>query len=127
MLDGLKEEIGRLCGTDPAALRDPETIVELNRLLARLDAVNTRATAAFDTAREWDASGARTAAAWIRTRCGIPTPTARRRVRLGRALRHLPTAEAAWLEGDICDSHVLALDAVRTPNTEEEFEPCLSG
>lgn len=122
MLEGLKAEIEKLCGTDPAALRDPATIIELNRLMARLDAVNTRATAAFDTAREWEADGARTAAAWIRTRCRIPESTARRRVRLGRALRHLPTAEAAWLEGDIGDSHVLALDAVRTPNTEEEFE-----
>ena len=114
--------IEKLCGTDPAALRDRDTIIELNRLMTRLDAVNTRATAAFDTAREWEASGARTAAAWVRTRCGIPEPTARRRVRLGRALRHLPTAEAAWLEGDICDSHVLALEAVRTPKTEKQLE-----
>lgn len=110
VLEGLTAEIEKLCGTDPAALRDRDTIVELNRLMARLDAVNTRATAAFDTSREWEIDGARTAAAWIRTRCGIPDSTARRRVRLGRALRHLPAAEQAWLAGDICDSHVLALE-----------------
>lgn len=121
MLEGLKAEIEELCGTDPTALRDPATIVELNRLLARLDAVNTRATAAFDTAREWEASGSRTAAAWLRTSCRLPMATARRRVRLGRALRHLPAAEAAWLEGEICDSHVAALEAVRNNKTEEQF------
>ncbi|HVE45448.1 MAG TPA: DUF222 domain-containing protein [Acidimicrobiales bacterium] len=51
-----------------------------------------------------------------------PAGTARRRVRLGRALRHLPHAEEAWLAGDICDSHVLGLDSVRTTKTEEQFE-----
>ncbi len=122
VLEGLQAEIDKLCGTDPAALREPSTIVELNRLMARLEAVTTRATAAFDTSREWETDGARTAAAWIRTRCGIPDSTARRRLRLGRALRHLPSAEAAWLEGDICDSHVVALDAVRTERTDKQFD-----
>jgi hypothetical protein len=40
-----------------------ESIVELHRCLARLEAATTRATAAFDAGGEWASDGARTAAA----------------------------------------------------------------
>jgi len=45
-------------------------------------------------------------------------PTARRRVRLGRALRHLPIAEAAWLAGDVGEAQVNLMANSRTPATE---------
>jgi len=81
--------------------------------------VTTRATAAFDAAGEYESDGARSAAAWLYARCRIPQPTARRCVRLGRALRHLPATEAAWVAGDIGGAHVAALASARTTATEE--------
>ncbi len=74
--------------------------------------------ASFDARREWDADGARSAAAWLTGKCRLPRTSARRRVRLGRALRHLPAAEAAWLAGEVGEAQVAALVRVRTPATE---------
>ena len=91
-------------------------------LPGRLEAVATRATAAFDAGREWEADGARSAAGWLAATCHLPQPSARRRVRLGRALRHLPGAEKAWLGGDIGEAQVTALAGARTPATEEARE-----
>jgi hypothetical protein len=87
--------------------------------LARLEAATTRATAAFDAGGEWASDGARTAAAWVAARCQLPSSSARRRVRLGRALRHLPATEATWLAGEVGEAQVAALARARTPATEE--------
>ena len=119
VLDRLTADIDALVEADPAVLADPETIVALNRQLERLSAVNTRATATFDASRAWDGDGARTAAAWLAVWCRLPMPTARARVRLGRDLRHLGTAEAAWLDGDVGEAQVTLLGRARTPATEE--------
>jgi hypothetical protein len=117
----LTAALDALCASDPAALADGETIEGLQRQLARLDAVATRASAAFDASRAWEADGARTAAAWISTRCHLPKETARRQVYLGRTLRHLPKAEEAWLAGDINEAHASLLARARTPKTEERL------
>ena len=93
--------VDRLCAVDPAVLGDGETVVALQRCAERLAAVTTRAVAAFDAGRTWEADGARTASAWLAVRCRLPVETARRRVRLGRALRHLGVVEAAWLAGEV--------------------------
>jgi hypothetical protein len=119
VLDDLKSVVDQVCGTEPQALADGESIVELHRCLARLEAATTRATAAFDAGGEWASDGARTAAAWVAGRCQLPSSSARRRVRLGRALRHLPATEAAWLAGEVGEAQVAALARARTPATEE--------
>ena len=77
-LDALLDRAGAL---DPAALADGETLVELQRQANRLEALVTRATAAFDAAKAFDDDGARSGAAWLATRCRMPMVTARRRVR----------------------------------------------
>jgi hypothetical protein len=118
VLDDLKAVVDQVCGTDPAALADGESIQELHRCLARLEAATTRASASFEAGGEWQADGARSASAWLARRCGLPSSTARRRVRLGRALRHLPLAEAAWLAGELGEAQVAALARARTPATE---------
>ena len=82
--------IDEVVSADPSELADRETIVELHRQLARLEVAVTRAAAAFDADGAWQADGARTAAAWLSVRCGLPQATARRRVWLGRALRICP-------------------------------------
>ncbi|MDQ4091028.1 MAG: 13E12 repeat family protein, partial [Actinomycetota bacterium] len=64
---------------------------------------------------------ARTASAWMAARCRLPVETARRRVKLGRALRHMGVAEAAWLAGEIGEAQVRLLAGVRTPATADAF------
>ena len=103
-------------------MADGETIVALHRQLERLEAATTRATAAFDAGRAWEADDARSAAAWVATRCGLPATTARRRVRLGRALRHMAATEASWLAGEIGTAQVGLLVEARTPATSACLE-----
>ena len=118
----LTAAVDAVCGADPAQLADAETIQLLHRQLERLNAATVRATAAFDAGQAWEGDGARSAAAWVAVRCHLPVATARRRVRLGRALRHMPAVEAAWLAGDVGEAHVALLAAARTPATAECFE-----
>ncbi|HEV2070069.1 MAG TPA: hypothetical protein VGR26_09775, partial [Acidimicrobiales bacterium] len=84
VLDDLRSAVDQVCSTDPAELCDGESIVELHQCLSRLEAATTRAVANFDARREWDADGARSAAAWLTGRCRLSRQAARRRVRLGR-------------------------------------------
>ena len=97
-LDGLIAEIDQLCGADPTTLADREAVKTLHRQLARLDAVTTRATAAYDASGEWEGSRARSCASLIAAICKVPLPEARRRISNGRALRHMPLVEEAWLD-----------------------------
>ena len=76
---------------------------------------------AFDAGRSWQAEGARSASAWLTRRCGLASSTARRRVRLGRALRHMLVAERAWLAGEMREAQVAALARARTPTAYETF------
>jgi hypothetical protein len=117
----LSSGLDALGAADPARLADCESIRALHRQLERLEAVTARATAAFDSSRTWEADGARSAGAWISTRCHLPLPSAKRRMRLGRQLRHMPLVEADWLAGEITGSHVSLLARARTPATAEAF------
>lgn len=113
--------LDELVDLDPAVLGDGETVVTLHRQFERLGAVTTRATAAFDASGAWEADGPRSAAAWLAARTHLPLPTARRRVRLGRALRQMAAAERSWLGGDIGDAQVGLLARARTPATATVF------
>jgi hypothetical protein len=113
--------LDRLCGLDPVVLGDAEMVVALHRELERLSAVTTRAVAAFDAGRAWESDGARTASAWLAVRCRMPQEAGRRRVRLGRSLRHMGVVEAAWLAGEIGEAQVRLLASARTPATAECF------
>jgi hypothetical protein len=119
MLDGLAEVITKLVDVDARDLGDSETVIALHRQLARLEAVVTRATADWDARQEWTADGGKSGATWLIHRCHVAEATARRRIRLGRELRHLPATEAAWLAGDLEEAHVSTLTSHRTPATAE--------
>ena len=97
---------------------DGTSVEALHRELSRLEAFVTEASAAFEASQEWVADGAKTAAAWINVRCGLPRGTARRRVRLGRTLRHLPTTADAWREGRIGPDQVRDLASARRHRSE---------
>ena len=120
-VEKLAAVLDRVCEKDPAALADGDTIEALHRQLARLEAATARAAAAFDVARGWEADGARSAAAWISTRCRRPLGEARRRVAAGRRLRDMPQVDAAWTAGDISASHVDVLGRAWTPASAQLF------
>jgi len=117
----LSGAIDAVCAAEPARLADRESIQDLHRQLERLHAATTRASAAFEAGGTWEADGARSAAAWLATRVRSALPAARRRLRLGRALRHMPHVEAAWLAGEIDATHVAALAEARTPPSTDCF------
>ncbi|MGI8686104.1 MAG: DUF222 domain-containing protein, partial [Acidimicrobiales bacterium] len=118
MLDELDDLLDKVCGDAPT-YGDRESVERLHRSLARLEAATTVATAALDASGEWRGTGARTASGWLSVCCRLPKSAASRRVHLGRALRHLPVAEQAWLAGDIGAAQVSLLAHARTPVTEE--------
>ena len=65
--------------------------------------------------------GAKTSSAWLARTCRLPKAAARRIVKRGRHLRHLPVAEKAFRSGEINAAHVDAVVAVRRPDTEEKL------
>jgi hypothetical protein len=117
-LGSLTDVIDHLVESDPQKYGDAESMEVLQRELARLESFVTTSTAAFDTSGAWEADGARNAASWLATRCRVPKSHASRRVRLGRALRHLPACAEAWAEGAITATHVGAIAALRREATE---------
>ena len=74
-IEELAGVLDALCALDPDRLGDAETVVALQRCAERLAAVTTRAVAAFDAGRSWEADGARTASAWVAARCRLATET----------------------------------------------------
>jgi hypothetical protein len=108
-IDELRDVIDKLVDLDPGVLADEETVLELHRQKARIDAVVTRATARFDASGDWRVSRSRSASHFLAWKLHQPLSTCRRVVSNGRALRTLPVAERAWLEGDICAEHVATL------------------
>ena len=121
-LDAFAESLEALVASGAANYGDGASIEELHRLLARFEAFVTEASAAFETQEEWAADGAKTAAAWIATRCRVPRAAARRRVRLGRALRHLPKCAQAWRDGEIGLDQAKAIAAARAHRTEASMQ-----
>lgn len=121
MIDGLEAALDKVC-SDAATFTDGESIERLHRCLSRLEAATTVATAAFEAGGEWRDRGARSVAGWLAVRCQVPKSAAKRRAGLGRELRHLRLAEAAWLDGDVGSAQVALLARARTPATAEAME-----
>ncbi len=98
---------------------DAESVKELVRQHSRLESVVSTAAAAYDASGDWAVDGAKTATAWLARTCRLPKATARRVVRRGRNLRHLPVVAEAFQEGDINAAHLDAVVAVRRPGSED--------
>jgi len=127
-LDVLTQALDHLGGVDPSVFADTDSIELLHRQLARLEALVTGATAAFDAAGNWMPEGARNATGWLTARCRVTRAQARREVRRGRELRHLPATAGAWADGRITGPHVDVLADLRCGTTEETLardEPML--
>ena len=121
-LDEFAESLSALVSSGAENYGDAASIEELYGLLSRLESFVTEATAAFEAGEEWAADGAKTASAWIATRCRVPRGAARRRVRLGRSLRHLPRCADAWRDGAIGADQARAIASARRHRTEASME-----
>ena len=108
-----------MAGCDASAMADPDSIVDLERQLARLECVLSRAVRAFEVGGEWAPEGAKSPSAWLATRCRLPKAQARAQLRRGRALDLLPLAASAWGRGEIGGAHLDALAKVRTEASAE--------
>jgi hypothetical protein len=117
-LENFEASLEALIASDAANYGDGASMERLHHLEARFDSFMTEATAAFEAGEEWAADGAKTAASWIATRCHIPRRVAKRRVRLGRTLRHLPACAQAWRDGAIGTDQAEAIASARRHRTE---------
>ncbi len=117
-LTDFAEALSALVSSGAENYGDGASIEVLHHELARFEAFVTEATAAFEASGEWAADGAKTASAWIATRCRVPRGAARKRARLGRTLRHLPRCAEAWREGRIGADQARAIAAARRHRTE---------
>ncbi|HXA74989.1 MAG TPA: DUF222 domain-containing protein, partial [Acidimicrobiales bacterium] len=115
----LATAIDRLLEEGVDAHRDATSIRWLVQQGTRLESVISSSAAAFDASGDWALYGAKTSSAWLARTCRLPKAVARRIVKRGRHLRHLPAAEKAFQSGEINAAHVDAVVAVRRPDNEE--------
>ncbi len=120
-LENFRQALEALAASGSANYGDGASIEELHQLLSRFESFVTEATASFEAGEEWAADGAKSAPAWLATRCRVPRRAARRRVRLGRALRRLPTVAEAWREGSIGLDAAQAIASARRHRTESSM------
>jgi hypothetical protein len=124
-LKALTKALDDLAELDPSALSDPETLLELQRSICRLEAINTSAVGEFDTWGGFTVDGARSAAAWLTAECRMPASQAQKQVTRSRHLRQLKECDGAWRNGDIGAAQVDAIcrkhkGATRCPLEQDE-------
>ncbi len=75
----------------------------------------------FDQRHGWHNQGARSCAHWLNWRTGLDLGAAREKVRVARALEHLPRISEAMNGGEVSYSKVRAMTRVATPDNEAEL------
>jgi hypothetical protein len=124
LLGSLSAAVDELASVDAGALGDGELgelLVRLRGLQERLDHEAARLTGAWDARKAWAADRARSGASWLAFRARMPHAAAKRQIALGRCLRDMPEADAAWATGEIGGPHVAALSRARTPATADVY------
>ena len=121
-IEALTQAIDDLLAEGVEGHCDATSLKELMCQHSRLESVVSSAVGAYDTSGDWAIDGARTAQAWLARSCRLPKATARRLVRRGRQLRHLPVVAQAFEDGAINAAHVDAVAAVRRDGTEAALE-----
>jgi Domain of unknown function (DUF222) len=117
-LENFEEALEALIASGAENYGDGESMEKLHQMAARYESFMTEAIAAFEKSEEWAADGAKTPTAWIATRCRVSRVATRRRVRLGRTLRHLPLVAEAWRQGAIGEDQAQAIAYARRRRTE---------
>ena len=106
---------------EPNSLEDLEN--EIAELAAHIDAATwrmLRAISEFDRRCGWE-GGFLTCSHWLSWRTGMDRVTAREKVRVARALDHLPRISQALRKGRIGYSKVRAMVRIATPENEGEL------
>jgi hypothetical protein len=117
----LAEAIDGVLAVDQRELGAGDSVLALLREVARLECVAARQAVAFDDAPEWLQAGAEKSPCWVAAKQRCRLRDARRRLRLGAAVRDMPVTAAAWEAGDIGAEHVDVLVSARTPRLAEAF------
>jgi len=123
-LEDLEARLDVALADDPAGTPGPvlaAAMPVLGRIRNKQAALDLRASAAFEASKEWMANGSRSAAAWMAAKNREPVEVAKRRVRLGRALRGMPVVEAALNEGAITAEHVAVLNRELSSAVADRF------
>jgi hypothetical protein len=116
VLAALTAAIDGLLDAEPLVLAEGDTVLALLGELSRLELVAAQQAVAFEASPEWVDDGAYNGTSWVTAKRRCPRSAARRRLRLGAAMRHLPLVEAAWRRGLIDPDHVEVLMKTRTPS-----------
>jgi len=99
-----------------------ELEAQITELTGQLNAATYRwlkQIAEFDRRRGWSGAGLYSCAHWLNFKCGLAFGAAREKVRVARALEHLPRLSAAMAAGQLSYSKVRALTRVAETATEE--------
>lgn len=94
---------------------------EITELWGHINAATFRfleLVAQFDRNKGWARHGLANCAQWLNWQCGIGPCAAREKVRVARALEHLPRISAAFRQGQISYSKARAITRVATPEME---------
>jgi hypothetical protein len=117
-LENLEDALGALIASGAQNYGDCDSMERLHQVAARYESFMTEAIGAFEKGEQWAAEGAKSATAWIATRCRVSRAGVRRRVGLARTLRHLPEVAEAWREGAIGVDAAQAIAHARRHRTE---------
>src|SRR5262245_42564949 len=94
---------------------------QITELWAHLNAATYRflqLLAEYDRTKGYERHGLVSCAQWLNWMCGIGTVAAREKVRVARALEHLPQISALFAKGELSYSKVRAMTRVATTATE---------
>ena len=95
---------------------------QITELAGHLNAANHRwlmLIAEFDRREGWGDGSTRSCAHWLSWKCGLDLGAAREKLRVARALKHLPLISASMAEGALSYSKVRALTRIASPETEK--------
>ena len=107
--------------TRPTAESLDHLEAELTELWGHLTAATYRflmLVAEFDRGEAYARHGLPSTAHWLNWQCGIGMTAARAKVRVARALEHLPEVSAGFARGEFSYSKVRAITRVATPANE---------
>jgi len=111
--------------TNPQDLTDDQLVArigEVEVLRTRLDAAEMATIQEWDARQVWAADGAKSGGAWLAGHTGMASSTGREKVRVARALRHMPRTTAEFNAGHISYAKVRVLTKAAKPETLERFE-----
>ena len=98
-----------------------DRICELSAHIAASTYRWLRLLAAFDRRNGWAGWGVKSCAHWLSWKCGLDLRSAREKLRVARALDHLPLICEAFARGALSYSKVRAMTRIATPDSEEHL------